>query len=258
MEKKYELVKENTKVLADGTILYQIRALRKVSYHAVGALGGYVESEDNLSQEGSCWVEEDSIVYGNAVVSGDADVRGKSVVAGILGEEYLEPGEVATLSRPTIVRDSATICDSIIGCGAVVGGKAAVNGVKLGKDAEVFGDSDYLVIGGVDTIYRAGSGKYVWTGRSFMSIEDYVKLNNGSKELSNIVAVYFAGPEGIEFAEGGYFKNRMIRRQAEAFVPQSPTHIERSTEFDAMINNLSEAKKSLLKDYIKQLQEYEE
>lgn len=256
MEKKYELVKENTKVLADGTVLYRIRALRKVIYHTVGALGGYVESEDNLSQEGSCWVEKDSVVYGNAVVSGNATVRGKSVVAGILGEEYLDPGEVTTLSRPTIVRDSATICDSIIGCGAVVGGKAAVSGVKLGKDAVVFGDSDYLVIGGVDTVYRAGSGKCVWTGRSFMGIEDYVRLNNGSKELSNMVDVYFAGPEGMEFAEGSYFKDRMIRRQAEAFVPQSPTHGEGSTEF-AMINDRSEAKKALLKYLIRQLLKYE-
>ena len=41
-------------------------------YVAKGELGGYIEKEKNLSQEGDAWVSGDARVYGNAWVSGDA------------------------------------------------------------------------------------------------------------------------------------------------------------------------------------------
>lgn len=47
---------------------YRIRALKDFetllgTVHA-GDLGGYIASEDNLSQEGACWVFDDAIVIG--------------------------------------------------------------------------------------------------------------------------------------------------------------------------------------------------
>lgn len=42
----------------------------------VGDLGGYVESEDNLSQDGNCWVDNRATVCGNALVSENAYVGG--------------------------------------------------------------------------------------------------------------------------------------------------------------------------------------
>lgn len=52
--KKYELTKE-TKTLADDTVLHLIRALMDIPRYCVkaGELGGFVESEDNLSQDGN-------------------------------------------------------------------------------------------------------------------------------------------------------------------------------------------------------------
>ena len=78
------------------TDIFQIRALRDIPEHGVkkGDLGGYVEGEHNLSQEGSCWiadkeevceqarVEEDAYVGGQAVVWDDAVIRGQAVVDG--------------------------------------------------------------------------------------------------------------------------------------------------------------------------------
>ena len=112
--KKYQILKDDfVKVhtfkscISDGEMsiveikLYRIQALRTFTkpggYNPVvhvGELGGYVESEDNLSQEGNCWifgkarvkdggkVLDDAIVYDKCLVSRNAIVRGRSVVGG--------------------------------------------------------------------------------------------------------------------------------------------------------------------------------
>ena len=83
MSKKYELTKE-TKTLAGGTVLHRIRALRDIPRFGVkaGELGGFVEGENNLSQDGDAWVFCNANVYGNARVSGNANVSGDAEVSG--------------------------------------------------------------------------------------------------------------------------------------------------------------------------------
>ena len=116
MTPKYELTDET--IQFDGKPLYRIRALR--DFHdppplasaahpgslsapcdgppfgpscvhrdvKAGDLGGFVESEANLSQCGEAWVSgdakvsDDARVFGNAWVSGDAGVFGKAWVFG--------------------------------------------------------------------------------------------------------------------------------------------------------------------------------
>jgi hypothetical protein len=46
--------------------LYRIRALKGFGEAMVGDLGGYVESERNLAQDGSCWVSGAAQVSGRA------------------------------------------------------------------------------------------------------------------------------------------------------------------------------------------------
>ena len=96
MSKKYELTNE-TKTLAGGTVLRRIRALRDIPRFGVkaGELGGFVEEENNLSQDGDAWVFCDANVYGNAWVSGDAEVYGNACVYGdaeISGDAKVENG----------------------------------------------------------------------------------------------------------------------------------------------------------------------
>ena len=71
---KYKLTK-NTKEVS-GITLYQIQALKDFGNVKKGNLGGWIEGEENLSQEGNCWVYGDDWVSGDAVVSGDAKVSG--------------------------------------------------------------------------------------------------------------------------------------------------------------------------------------
>jgi len=89
---KYELASE-TKAI-DGKTLYRIRALRDIVFYKekedgelnvkAGDLGGFVENEKNLSQEGDCWIYEygDCCVFGNACVCDDAVVFGGAWVLG--------------------------------------------------------------------------------------------------------------------------------------------------------------------------------
>ena len=70
--KKYELTSE-TKIVF-GHILYRIKALSSFGCVSAGDLGGFLESEKNLSQNGNAWVFGNAEVYGDARVSGDAEV----------------------------------------------------------------------------------------------------------------------------------------------------------------------------------------
>ena len=65
-----------------GTTLFQIEATADFGSIKKGTLGGYVEKEDNLSQDNNAWVYGDAQVYGNSRVYGDAQVYGNSRVYG--------------------------------------------------------------------------------------------------------------------------------------------------------------------------------
>lgn len=65
-------------------ILRQIYALVDIPEHGVkkGSIGGYIESENNLSHEESCWLREDAEVSGESVVRENAIVDSESVIRG--------------------------------------------------------------------------------------------------------------------------------------------------------------------------------
>ena len=93
MDKKYKLTTKTK--LIDGHKVYRIKALK--SFDTIigrrvnkGDLGGWVESEDNLSHDGTCWLfdeaagydnsrrTEDSVGYGNSRQSGNSRQYGNS------------------------------------------------------------------------------------------------------------------------------------------------------------------------------------
>ena len=74
--KKYRLTEETTKV--GNRTLYRIQALRDFGNVTKGDIGGYIESEKNLSQDGNAWVSGDARVSGNACVYGNARVYGNA------------------------------------------------------------------------------------------------------------------------------------------------------------------------------------
>ena len=61
--KKYELINYNQE-----TNLYRIKALKDFNDVKSGDLGGFVDSENNLSHEGNCWIYDSAVVCDSALV----------------------------------------------------------------------------------------------------------------------------------------------------------------------------------------------
>jgi len=76
---KYKLTDEFIEVA--GKNLYRIQALKDFGIVRKGDLGGYVESEKNLSQVGEAWVSDSAVVSGSALVYGSARVCGSAWVS---------------------------------------------------------------------------------------------------------------------------------------------------------------------------------
>ena len=78
--KKYKLTKEVKE--EHGRKLYRIKALIDFGNVKKGEKGGFIEKEENLSQENNAWVYGDARVSGNARVSDNAWVSGNAWVYG--------------------------------------------------------------------------------------------------------------------------------------------------------------------------------
>ena len=136
--KKYELTSE-TKVI-DGVEVHRIKAIKSFGSVGKGELGGWIESEKNLSQRGDAWVCRHAIVYDNArvydnaMISGNAVVRGNAVV-----EDNATVGEDATVEENAWVRGNARVGgDAVVRRNAVVSENAVVSGtIVVSENATV-------------------------------------------------------------------------------------------------------------------------
>ena len=132
--KKYELTTDTKSIF--GKRYFRIRALVDFGNVSKGDLGGYIESEDNLSNDtgyGNAWVGGEAYVGGDARVCNNAHVDGEAYVGGW----------------------------SYVGGNAWVGGEAYVGGDArvVGEarvDGEAYVDSNdcYTTIKGFGTEFR--------------------------------------------------------------------------------------------------------
>ena len=76
--KKYKLTSET--ITVNNRTLYRIEALRDFGKVKKGDKGGFVQSEKNLSHEGTCWVAKDAWVADDARVLCDAWITGAAYV----------------------------------------------------------------------------------------------------------------------------------------------------------------------------------
>ena len=168
--KKYELTTETLQLA--GLTLHKIKAVKNFGSVKAGELGGWIESEENLSQADNAWVYNNAKVFDKARVYGDAAVSDDAKVCG-----YAAVFDNAKVCGYAAVSDNARVCDNaevsdyvevfenaiVLGhakvCGftrifgnaivlgnailfghAKVYGKATING-----DAKVYDAADYIV-----------------------------------------------------------------------------------------------------------------
>ena len=132
---KYELLIDDT-IDVFGVTLFRIKALISFGNVEKGALGGYVEKEDNLSHYGNAWVYGDARVYGDAMVYGDAWVYGDARVSG----NAMVYGDAMVYGNAEVYGDAMVYGDARVSGNAEVYGNAEVSG-----NAEVYGDADYMI-----------------------------------------------------------------------------------------------------------------
>lgn len=120
MKKKYELIDSDKKGL------YRIRALRKINGVNPGELGGYVESEANLSKTGICWI------YGNAIVSQNAFVKDSAKIM----------NDAQVLGNATVADKAKVGGLAVVGGNAYISEKATIRGESIiSQNAQVFGEA---------------------------------------------------------------------------------------------------------------------
>lgn len=135
--KKYELLKRDT-IRVDDRTLYRIRAIRDIVDNdgniivSKGELGGFVQSERNLSHQGTCWLYDDAMSYNGAMILDDAIVSDMARIYGramvFSNGKICDEAEVSGLVR---VYDGARICEN-----AHVTGRHHISGIRVDYDID--------------------------------------------------------------------------------------------------------------------------
>ena len=138
MEKKYELIP------SDKEGLYRIKALKDFGNVKKSDIGGYVESENNLSQLGDCWIYDNAVVVGNARVRNNAQVCDNAIVrddARVFANTQIYNDAVVMGNAK--VCGNAEVCYKAIVCGnARVYGNARVrNNAQVCDNAQIYGNA---------------------------------------------------------------------------------------------------------------------
>lgn len=118
-EKKYKLSDSRTNI--NGIYYYWIYALVDIPSIGVkiGDIGGFVESEANLSQMGNCWVKENARVSGNAYVGDNAYVFGNAIIKGN-AQVY---GNAMVCGDAIVMDDSSVYGNAIVMGNVIICGK---------------------------------------------------------------------------------------------------------------------------------------
>ncbi len=108
--------------------LRQLIALRDFAGVRAGTPGGWVESTENLSQQGECWVyDHNSVVFAGAKIRGNARISQPCVI-----------------HHDAVIGDDAWIDGAQISDGAHVSGRAMVQCSVVRGDCHLFGESRVL------------------------------------------------------------------------------------------------------------------
>ena len=147
--KKYELTSES--MVFQGRELFRIKALVSFGNVKEGEMGGYIQKEDNLSQNGNSWVGGNARVYGNARVEDNAVVDGNARVRenALVGGNATVGGNVEVGGNAWVEEDAWVVEDAEVRGYARVYGNATVGG-----NAVVHENADYAVIKGLGSVYR--------------------------------------------------------------------------------------------------------
>lgn len=105
----------------DERVIDNVIILKRIRRCTDGLLGGWIESEDNLSQEGGCFVYNESCVLDFARVEEDAQVLGESVICDL-----------------AVIKGNVRIIHGIVGGTAILAASSGdLVGVEIDTDDDI-------------------------------------------------------------------------------------------------------------------------
>ena len=130
---KYKLTKE-TKTLKLGRKLFRIEYLKDIGIIKKGDEGGWLEYEDNLSQDGTSLVLDNAMVYEDARVSHNAVVSENAKVFGgaLIMSDAKVYGNATIFGKGVMVGNAELFGNAII-----FGATYLYNHSKIGGDVEI-------------------------------------------------------------------------------------------------------------------------
>ena len=143
MSKKYKLTDE-TIVMYGNKTLHRIQALRDFGDVKKGDLGGFVESEENLSHYDTCWIYDNAKVFDNASVSRDAKVFGNAKV--LDNAHVFDDAKIfgnAQVYNDALVNGTSQVFGNALvnGTSQVFGNALVFDNAKVYGDAKIFGNA---------------------------------------------------------------------------------------------------------------------
>lgn len=186
-EKKYKILRERGIILRTGITVYRIEALKSFDNVKKGDIGGYVESYNNLSQEGYCWIYDDSIVFQSAIVKENSYIHDNSIIKGkseilnslVKGSSIIED---STIRNESIISLKSKIRDSVIDSSTIINSHisdACLNYLKI-KDGDITSPDEYICVKGLGSrngktvFYTNREGEVVVTcGCFFGTIKEF-------------------------------------------------------------------------------------
>ena len=193
MEKKYKTEKVGN--------MLRIIALKDFSNVKKGDKGGWIEKEENLSQEGDCWIYDGCVsgnakIYGDAIVSamamvcGNARVFGKACITGLakVSGNAKVYGD-ARVSHNAQINGDAEVCGNArIGENAEISGKAKLWSTSNNSITTLVKNSKDYVILGIERKFRVFSSNF----KDISTLEDYISIFDESyiKNIKTIRQLY--------------------------------------------------------------------
>jgi len=205
----------------DGRTLRRIQAVRDFGFVHAGDLGGWIQNDFNLDQNGNCWIYGDAIVCDHALVRDHAHVSQDAIVkdhAEVCG--YAQVLDYAIVCDGALLRDDTQVYNHALICGnaimegnssawdnAVIGGLVIIRGdAHISQDGFITSQSDVYWSGPFGlfndtlTAHRCRDGRvYIFSNTDGWYFDEYKQYINSIessnkklyKAILDFVKVYF-------------------------------------------------------------------
>lgn len=190
MEKKYSMTQETIKF--NGINVYRIIALKDFGDIKKGDLGGYIQSETNLSHHGNCWVYDNAKVLKDAKVTDNAKISDCAIIT-----DSAEIRDNARMDKNSFAGNHALITgNSYVTDNAKIFGEAMLKGTATAEDECIILDMAIVSDGAVirNTVTVRGKSK-VYGGAVVYGnaiIRGYARIHEDAVIFNNAVLGTFA------------------------------------------------------------------